>query len=147
MFTEKERRVYGPYWNGQANIYGDPLRIHRMLVHELGGDPNAVLADYKSEMEPAQFEAANRLAKAAVIVFGLMPFDTKTGLGCLEDDCMTVLIDYMKWCGKKKETSESMPTGSPATATPQSQKVGGDGPTIGGLGIPASTSRAGLPSG
>lgn len=163
LFTDNERRVYGPYFNGAQAVFGDPFKINRTLIHLLNGEPNQVIADYNSkEPCPAKFEATDKLLKAGVEAFGLIPFDAATGQGSLESDVIKVVTDFMKWCSKKNETPAPMPTSLPPSDGLPSQNPFG-GPLNGnnfktGPGYPTTPSevhtdpmpsmpRVGLPSG
>lgn len=121
LFTDNERRVYGPYDNGQAVVFGDPFKINRTLIHLLQGEPNQVIADYNSkENSPLKFEATNKLVAAGIGAFGLTPLDEKTGKGSTETDVIKVVIDFMNWCSKKNEKPAPTPTLSPASDGPRS---------------------------
>lgn len=109
--------IFGPYNNGKADVYGDPLAIHRRLVHHLGGDPNQFLKDYRSEVEPVAFEATQRLLAATTSAFGLFPFDPMTGEGATEDDTLNVLFDLVDWLESKKKSTGNSLTSSPATGS------------------------------
>lgn len=114
LFTDDERRVYGPYHDGEKARFGDPFKINRTLIHLLDGEPNKVIAEYNSkEQSPLKFEATGKLAKAAVQAFELIPFDIIKGKGSKETDALTILFDFMKWCSKKKESQEPTQTSSP----------------------------------
>lgn len=114
MFTDSERRVYGPYMDGSggAAVWGDPLKISRMLTAGLGGSPNEVVNSLKSNDEAVRSEAISRVIPAAIHAFELVPFDKKTGAGMLEDDVMKVFEGFCQWMSKKKGKEEPGPTGS-----------------------------------
>lgn len=117
MFTEQERRVYGPYMDGSggAAVWGDPLKISRLLTQALSGNPNEVIKEMKSEDSVISFAAMSRVVPAAVLAFELVPFDKKTGKGMLDDEVMKVFEGFCQWMSKKKGKEEPTPTGSSAS--------------------------------
>ncbi len=97
MYTETQRRIFGPYWNGVAQVYADPIRVHRLLTHELDGDPNKYLTGAQAEDEPTRFQARNRLLAAATRALDMIPFSPETGQGALESDVMVALSNYLEF--------------------------------------------------
>ncbi len=130
LFTDNERRVYGPYDNGSRVVFGDPFKINRTLIHMLKGEPNTVIADYNlKEACPAKFEATNLLMAAGIAAFELTPFDAATGNGMTESFVIKLIEDFMKWCSKKNEKPAPTPTSSPASDGPRSPFGGPQMPT------------------
>lgn len=115
MFNEAQRRVFGPYFNGEDQVYADPLTVHRRLFSLLG-DPNAVLLDANSDDPSLRHQAREKLLPAAREALELVPFDKKTGRGSLEQDVMAALRSYLEWMEGKGGPGSSLPTCSPPTA-------------------------------
>jgi hypothetical protein len=134
MFTEAQRAIFGPYPRGDGtSLHGDPIRIRRRLVHALEGDLNRWLAEYRCDIEPLAFAAAERLLAATVEAFDLIPFDPLSGVGASDDEVLGVLASFLAFEESKKKTASNSPTGVP--------------PTDRGPSPIASTSRPGLASG
>jgi hypothetical protein len=112
MYTDKERRIYGPYHDGREPVYADPLAVWRKLTVATRGELAALLARY-NENGTSQDLAAGPLAEAAVAAFGLVPFDKLTGHGACEDDALWLLGDFLAWRAEKKNGAVTSPT-SPA---------------------------------
>lgn len=125
MYSDTERRIFGPYdraGDGSVN-YADPLRIHRRLVHSLEGEPDVTLAATRSEVEAVAFEATEKLLRAVVYAFELVPFDPATGKGVTEQDCLALLNHWCDWQSKKNASAASSPTGSAPTASAPAQSI------------------------
>lgn len=118
MYTDEERKIYGPYPSGRKGelLYGDPLKIYRRLVHYLDGDPNTVLENtHDDKPEPVRFEATERVVDAVIRSFDLKPFDPATGEGATEDDCFTILDVYQEWLEGEEKAAEKTPMSQPPT--------------------------------
>ncbi len=115
-FSEQERLVYGAFNNGLGQVYADPLRVWRFLVHFLDGDPNQVLRDMRSTDEPVKFEAVNKMLDAAIQSFPLQPFDPASGAGLCEQDILATVRHFFGWLDEKKKQSATPPMSSAATA-------------------------------
>jgi hypothetical protein len=116
-FTEQERKVFGPYWNGVAKIYGDPLTIDRRMRRALEGDPNEFLAIAKDPNQPEseRFAATERVLRAAEFAFSLQPFDPASGQGSTEEQVREVLQQFSDWVDQKKTQQQNSQTCSPVT--------------------------------
>lgn len=121
MYTEQERRIFGPYFNGAENVYADPIRAHRRLFAALDGDLNKYLrearpdlrdlpADESPEQMTLRLRAEERLLGATVAAFDLVPFDARTGVGALESDAWAVLNSYLEWLEKNGSRGPSCAT-------------------------------------
>jgi hypothetical protein len=122
----QERLIYGPYVNAQGEqVYGDPVRIYRRLWTETEGNLAAYIEqNNQSESGPA----AGVLADATVKAFDLMPFDSRTGQGTLEEEALSILKHFLDWRELKKKPQNAMPTspqsmGSPWTAEEMQQEI------------------------
>lgn len=125
MFPLEARQIFGPYCNGEKQVFADPIRVYRRLHHALDGDPNRYLREQKCEDRDTAFKAKERLIAAAVYAFEMQPFDACTGQGVLEEDVLPTLKAYLEYMKAKKEKGPTLPTFSPPTpaSTPQSQAV------------------------
>jgi hypothetical protein len=112
MFSEQEKRVYGPYryGDGDKTLYADPLAVNRKVKALLGGDVEQVVRDYNSGEDVLVERAAARFLGAVVEAFGLKPFDPKTGTGLVEAHVVQVWNHFQDWLAQKK-------TSGPDTAT------------------------------
>jgi len=117
MYSEDERRIFGPYANGTGNmVFCDPLAAKRKLNIVAGGDLNGLIAMYNGEDQAARGMAIEQLAQAAVVAFSLMPFDPLTGQGVTEGESMSVLRHFLDWLEKKNPSIEISPTSPAPTA-------------------------------
>jgi hypothetical protein len=136
--NEETRRVFGPYHDGAAQVYGDPLEIYRALQRALGGQFRQVLkdarttgpADAESDTEEQRqrkadartvadgvaFPAIERLLAAVRVAFRMKPFDPATGQGALERDCHQALDDFLWFLSAEKKNGATSPTSAPPTA-------------------------------
>jgi len=115
MYSESDRNIFGPFYNGSEMVHADPLRIRRLLVHELGGDLNAVLSQAHAEEEPVRFQARDQLLSAARIAFDMTPFNPATGAGAVEADLWAALTAFLDFIEKKNPSGVSGPTSVPST--------------------------------
>lgn len=129
MFTESDRRIFGPYDDGSGTVrYADPLVVQRRLSLSLQGNPGQFYRDARIEpryegvgddrrpVPPDAGEvlraemAAIKIVEAARIAFEFLPWDQLTGNGATESECLQVLGDFLTWKVKKKPTAENSPT-------------------------------------
>lgn len=121
MYTDKERQIFGPYDLGDGRqVYGDPFRLNRQLVHLLDGSPGTVLRALKSAEEPVRFEATEKIVDAARQVFGLVPFNPADGSGALDTDALALARRFIEWVDAVKKNSATTPTSPPPTDSPAS---------------------------
>lgn len=109
MFTDAEREIF-PYFNGKQNVMGDPMKIRRRLYNRLGGDPNTVLNEARSDIPEVKDKATERLMAAVVYAFDMVPFNPQTGEGALEKHCNAALNSFVAWIEEKKNPVESLLT-------------------------------------
>jgi hypothetical protein len=111
MFTAADKQIFGPYWNGQANVFADPVAVRRRFQAILKGDGNSVLRAFRSDNPAESIPAGERLAAAVCAAFGLgNPFDPATGTGVLEAVWRPCLVQFLDWMDEKKKPSENSPT-------------------------------------
>jgi len=121
MYSEQDRRIFGPYFNGLQSVYGDPLQINRRLVHALDGDPAPVHERANSQEEAERFEAREKLVVAARYAFGMVEFNPTTGQGAVELDVWTALNSFLEWREKKDSTAVTLPTSQPLSDSSASE--------------------------
>lgn len=115
QFSETDKTIYGPYFNGVQQVYGDPIRLHRRLIHGLSGEQAQVLSDIRNKEAPEQvrFEATERFLAASVFAFELAAFDPATGQGMQENAVLALAKDFLGWIKKKEPSTPTAPTCAP----------------------------------
>ena len=117
MYTEEQRRVFGPFWDGSCNVYRDPIRVHRRLVHALGGEPN----EWLSKFHTGDYDAVEKVIQAAGWALEMIPFDYVTGDGATEAEVEDALRSYLGWLEGKDLPVAISPTSSRPTALESSE--------------------------
>ena len=121
-FSVKDRMIF-PYYNGAADVFGDPLDIHDKLTDLLDGDPQTVISDTitpgtkdaDGKELPGQpdsrrrFEAKRRVDAAVIEAFGMIPFDPTTGNGSNRHQRTTALNAFCAWMNGAKKNSVAPP--------------------------------------
>lgn len=107
-FDPKDRQVFC-YHDGEQQVYGDPLELHRGLVAKLI-DPAKVVGAI-NQADAAQgdlntcfnaWAALEELIGASREVFKLQPFDRKTGQGATDAQAIAVVKHFWTWLDEKK---------------------------------------------
>lgn len=110
MFTAEERQLFR-YHNGEREVFGDPLRIWRRLNNHLEGKGRETWEAAAQEANLLEADRAQeKIYRAAVVAFDLVPLDPDTGAGCTEDHVKEVLDSFLKWIEQKKSEAENSPT-------------------------------------
>lgn len=117
-YTEDERAVYGPYWNGEKEVFADPLAVYRGLISATEGDPNYWIGKARSGTLAEQAAAWDKLVPAARSALGLVAFDADTGKGATEAEVRKALSDFLVYCKKKGPSGLTPRTSSPPTTPP-----------------------------
>jgi hypothetical protein len=126
MYPDDQRRVF-KYYDGEKEVYGDPLALRTEIFIATNGDPDGlskkvftVLApDTPTDQILEAFRAQKQIAEIVMRVFNMKPFDPATGSGATIEHChMTWRLFGRFLAGEKKNTVNS-PTESPSTAGPQ----------------------------
>lgn len=105
-------KVFGPYFNGDEEVFGDPVVIHRRLWAQLQGRPN----DYfdlirQHEAEPVKSaQAAESVEMAVRHAFSMIPFDPATGQGATQEDCFAALNLFLAYKDEKKVSGSGSQT-------------------------------------
>ena len=104
--------VFGPYYNGFTEVFGDPIVIHRRLWAHLQGRPNDYFDMIRQyEAEPVKSaEAAESVEMAVRHSFEMLPFNKDTGEGATQEDCFTALNLYLAYHDAKKVSGSGSPT-------------------------------------
>jgi hypothetical protein len=104
------------YFDGEKQVWADPLEIHHGLAAALDGDVNKILAATRMTCEDARQQAAvrhdamQRLVPAIREVFKLLPFDPNTGTGATWRACIAVFSEFVKWEDALKKNGGFEPT-------------------------------------
>lgn len=96
------REIYGPYFNGEEQLFADPLSAYRKLIFHLDGKPRETVEESKSEDVEVSYPAKEKLVEAARAAFYLAPFNPRDGSGARDEDAWVVLVDFLNWVTKKK---------------------------------------------
>lgn len=129
MFSDTERAIFGPYFNGIQTVYADPIRVHRRLYAKLDGDPNKwfermrVRKDEQGNPLPEDQQvplqernsAKERVLEAGLYALDITPFDPVSARGATENDIMAALRAYLEFRAKKKVSGQMQPPCSPCT--------------------------------
>jgi hypothetical protein len=117
MYPIEQRQIFGPYWNGQARVYGDPVRLKRRLDHAARGELPKWIERWNDPSHPQHHEALDALLGAARWAMELVPFDPATGSGATDDEAEFALRQLLEWLEGKGPRAETSPTSSRPTAT------------------------------
>lgn len=110
--------AFGPYWDGENQVYGDPLELNLALVGHAEGKLSQLLEDSRSDDNALAFPAIYKMRELARLTFDLIPFDKTTGSGAQAKDCDKVLTDFFAFLAKKNGQEGTKQT-SPLTSGPQ----------------------------
>jgi hypothetical protein len=113
MFSEAERQIFGPYFNGHELVYADPQVVLRQLYAKLDGDPNRFIEEANSDDPSKRNAALDRLIPASREALDLAEFNTLTGHGAIEVDVLSALRLFLDFIQKKSPRVESLPTSYP----------------------------------
>jgi hypothetical protein len=92
------------YWNGQEDVWADPITLLRRLHAFCGGDANAVVEQTWGD-NPVEVTLARDKLLAAIRAAFDMPFDQSTGMMLgNEDECFAAYDALTDWLDKKKVT-------------------------------------------
>lgn len=128
MFSESERKIFGPYFNGESSVYADPIRVHRRLCYKLDGDPNRHFQKLRTLTDPEgkplppdqqtpeaeRFQAKERVLEAAAYALDMVPFDPQSARGATENDVMAALRAYLEFRSEKKVNGQTSPLFAPS---------------------------------
>ncbi len=123
----RQREVF-PFFDGKEDVFGDPMRIHRLLFKLLDGDPNRVIEQSESEDILVAGPAEELLLEAIREAFEMAPYDRRTGQGATEAHCHAALEAFATFSDEKKTPQENSPT-SPEPTAPESLPAPSTGAT------------------
>lgn len=109
---EQNKNIFR-YFNGEKEVYGDPLRIQRDLYLKLG-DPDAA---FKAADEGNDFYAQNTIVDNAREAFHMVPFNPETGTGATDEDVEAALTALFSYFEKKSLNSATKPSSEPSTTS------------------------------
>lgn len=101
-FSQAEKEIFGPYFDGEKERWADPLRVRRTLDMALAGRVNDYLARMVADNPVEKGEAINAVIQAAAHAFGLKLFDPETGEGVLDSSVLNLMESYTDWENEKK---------------------------------------------
>jgi hypothetical protein len=134
-FRDKDKRIYGPYFDGVSLRLGDPLKIYRSLLLLLDGDINKVLTEAVAKYPntdrpdlPTQAAARTQICTAAVTAFELKPFDPGDGTGVTQAEAEGVFDTFLEWL-ENFERRVVNPPSSPTTTEGLISRVSRTGST------------------
>jgi len=108
-----------PFWNGAAQVFGDPIAIYRRMLRAIGKPLEQQIGLTKGMNELLNLEAYAKLYDATRTAFPMVPFSPENGTGATEADCQRALDALLTWLEKKNgsipglQTSSSQPAGLP----------------------------------
>ncbi len=138
MYSPEEVRVYGPIFDGRGPAHIDPIKVRRLLTDLLDGDPRKALAAMQGPISELRIDAVDKVLRATIMAFDLVPFDRATGEGLREDEVLDILTTFLGWWNdlkKKRATSPMSPQSMDSGNGPATSTSAGCGPTC-----PASAS-------
>ena len=106
-----------PFFNGVAQVFGDPIVIYRRMLRALSKPIEKQVGLTKGQNELLNLEAYAELYKATRVSFPMIPMNPETGEGATEADCQRALDALLTWIEKKNgsipglQTSSSQPAG------------------------------------
>lgn len=126
-----ENRAIFRYFDGEKNVFGDPLDLLHRANHFAGGDINNVIqsmvigayprdgegraiitdqtdAEYKLHADE-RFDAEQKFQEAIRKAFEMIPFDKSTGKGAMGRDVQRAWDELMDFLEKKSQPPEPMP--------------------------------------
>jgi hypothetical protein len=106
--TPQSRGVFS-FYDGVAEVWGDPLEIETAFILACGGDADALFK--AAQLPPAnivehppatqsRLMAQAKLVDATRVAFGMAPFDKATGKGATAADCIRALNRFTDWLEK-----------------------------------------------
>ena len=115
-----------PYWNGTRQVYGDPFKLYRDLMH--GADfviDDYLIADVDAGKEPQTTKIIEHVCK----VFGLTRWNAETCTGVTDLEVVGILLKVFSWTNQVKKNSSPGPTSPPSTEQESSTSPAGPSET------------------
>lgn len=79
------------YHDGEKDIHGDPLTLHRALVRATAGQLEELLKQARSDDPATAVLAAEKVIDCTRVAFDLIPYDRLTGRGVMDRDALAIL--------------------------------------------------------
>lgn len=126
MQYSDEQRVIFRYYNGETEVFGDPLRLYRQILAMTAGKPTElsekVFIDL-SKASPqdilASGEANDKLVAIVRQVFQMKPFNPVDGTGAMEAHCHAAWRELATFLSIAKKKEGNSPTASSPSVGPQ----------------------------
>jgi len=114
MFHESQRQIFG-YFNGEKEVFADPLQVQRKLRQFLG-DQEKVVGTLNSDNLSEADSVADLFLDAIAQAFAIpRRFDAATGVGFTEKNLRDLWNKFQGWLDEKKNP----PGNSPASPQPR----------------------------
>lgn len=123
MYSDEERRVF-KYFDGEQEVYGDPLALRTEIFIATNGDPDSlskkIFIPLTPDTPPEQiieaYKAEKKLVEIVRDVFKMKPFDPTTGAGATVDHCRMAWRMLTRFLNGEKKNTVKSPTESPSSA-------------------------------
>lgn len=125
MFSDQDRKIFGPIFNGREVVHIDPTRVKRKMSALCPGNLfNEHLLRWKNpqqEVDPQlSLESSEIVLDCIIKAFDLIPFDPLSGNGLSDDDVIDVWNSYSEWVKKKLTSTENSQTSALSMDCPMS---------------------------
>jgi hypothetical protein len=118
MYSDEERGVF-KYFNGEKEVYADPLTLNRQILIATAGQPSALTQKVFIDVAKATPEeilescqATEKLVAVIRHVFQMKPLNTETGAGAMDSHCLMAWRELATYLSKKNRSSVNSPTAS-----------------------------------
>jgi len=126
----RRRRLIFRYWDGLRGRWADPIALNREL-DKAGGEHWAAHLDVLSisaridelkldgnmqrNQAKALDESTQDLVRIVRTAFALPAFESSSGLGLTEAECIDLLAGYLNWMAQAESDTRPSPSSSPPT--------------------------------
>lgn len=124
MYSDDQRNVF-KYFNGEKEVFGDPLALYRRLLILTGGKPDELsekvfinLNKATTEQVVAASQAHQQLCGIIREVFSMKPYNPEDDSGAKDEHCLMVWRQMATFLNQKKNPTVNLPTESQPTAGP-----------------------------
>ena len=111
MFSAESKRIF-QYFNGEKQVYADPIEINRAIFHELGDVP-ALIEKTKAPNDDVAYQAMNKFVAGARAAFGMPTISPETGKGATFDEVLAAWEDFVLFMQKKNPLPANTPMSLP----------------------------------
>ena len=112
MFKPEVRSIY-KYWNGDKEVYGDPMTIlMRFNSAPIEGFNFEVDCKLLQVQCPQTLPAFERLIKVARFTFNLAEYSEIDGkpYGVVDNECLQIMLEFWEWVDAQKKSTGPRPT-------------------------------------